>query len=664
MKLPMLDQVTWPEDLKKLDREQLPALAQDIRAYIMEFVKTTGGHLGSGMGVVELTIAMHYLYNFREDRLVFDVGHQCYPHKILTGRKEEMFTLRQKGGLSGFTNRFESPYDVYSCGHAGTAISCALGLAHADRRIGRKRECVAVVGDAAMGCGVAFEAMNHGGALGDKVTIVLNDNNWSITKTVGALSSYLNKIRTGSLYKQAKKTVHQLLQAMPVVGEKVDKSLEDGLKILQNTLAPGAIFEALDLDYYGPIDGHDIDELLTTFEHVRSKDGISLIHVRTQKGKGVPGSQEKYDRAHAAKPQPVAKEKAAKEPTAPKTAATEPVVLVPAQRHSVSKAWTEWFSDALLEACERDETVMALTAAMPDGTGLMKLMERFPGRGIDGGIAEQHLVAFASGMATAGLKPIVAVYSTFLQRAYDQVFQEVLLNEVPVVFVMDRAGLVGEDGSSHAGLYDIAYLGTIPNIVLMAPRDGVELGMMLDFSLEIGKPVGLRIARGGTIAGEPRCDRPPVELGKAELLREGTDLAILAYGSEVAFAEGAAELLARQGIEAEVWNARFAKPLDQEMVRDVRSRHRLVLTVEDHSLNGGFGSLFLNSLHDLPVGHLPRVKCLGVPDRFHLQASRPQLLTEFGLDAEGIAEAARAQLALLRRGAGPYVVGSKGEGSA
>ena len=659
MKHHMLDQVTWPEDLKRLDREDLPELAQDIRDYIMEVVKTTGGHLGSGMGVVELTIALHYLYNFREDRLVFDVGHQCYPHKILTGRKDEMFSLRQKGGLSGFTNRFESPYDVYSCGHAGTAISCALGIAHADRRIGRARECVAIVGDAAMGCGVAFEAMNHGGALGEKVTIVLNDNNWSITKTVGALSSYLNKIRTGSLYKQAKKTVHQLLQAMPVVGEKVDKSLEDGLKVLQNTLAPGAIFEALDLDYYGPIDGHDIDELLTTFEHVRSKNGISLVHVRTQKGKGVPGSQEKYDRAHAAKPQAPKKE-----PSAPKSAASEPIVLVPQQPRTVEKAWTHWFSDALIEACERDETVLALTAAMPDGTGLMKLMETLPDRGIDGGIAEQHLVAFASGLATAGLKPVVAVYSTFLQRAYDQVFQEVLLNEVPVVFVMDRAGLVGEDGSSHAGIFDIAYLGTIPNIILMAPRDGVELGMMLDYALEIRKPVGIRIARGGTVAGVARTERPALELGKAERLREGRDLAIVAYGSEVAFAETAAGILSAEGIEVEVWNARFAKPIDEEMVRDIRSRHDLVLTVEDHSLKGGFGSLFLGALHGLPAGRLPRTKCLGVPDHFHKQATRSQLLNQFGLDAEGIAASAREEVGLLRRGPGPYVVDAKAEGSA
>ena len=653
----LLDRITWPQDLKKISRAELPTVAKEMREFILDFVKLTGGHLGSGMGVIELTIALHYVYQFREDRLLFDVGHQAYPHKILTGRKAKMATIRQKGGLSGFTNREESPYDVYTTGHAGTAISSALGLAYADKLTGRSRHVVAVVGDAAMGCGVAFEAMNHGGALQPKLLVILNDNRWSIAKTVGALSSYLSKLRTGAFYQHAKKTVHNLIQNLPLIGEKVDRSLEQGLKILQNTLVPGQIFEALGTQYFGPIDGHNLDELLLTLERVKKLDGIVLLHVRTQKGKGVPGSQEKPDRAHAAKPQAPQKSVAA-----PSTAGTEPVVVKPSQPSATArKAWTDWFGAALLEAARKDERVIGLTAAMPDGTGVIPFMSEFPKRCLDAGIAEQHAVAFASGLATAGLKPVVAIYSTFLQRAYDQVFQEVLLNKVPVVFAMDRAGLVGEDGSSHNGVFDIAYLAAMPGMTLMAPMDGIELGMMLDFAISLEKPAALRFARGAAPGGEAREQRPKIELGRAEMLRKGRDLAIVAYGSEVEFARQSAEILERRGIEVEVWNARFAKPMDQDMVRSIRSRHALVLTVEDHAVRCGFGSLFLQCLHELPAGKMPRVCVLGVPDAFHAHSSRGQILAKLGLDAEGIAGSAQQELMLQKRSKGLYVVGRADE---
>lgn len=642
----LLDGVVWPEDLKQLSREDLPDLCQEMRDYILETVQHTGGHLGSGMGVVELTVALHYLFDFRDDRLIFDVGHQCYPHKILTGRKDRMMTMRQKDGLSGFSNRFESPYDVYLMGHAGTAISTALGMSYGDSLRGRDRHVVALVGDAAFGCGVAFEAMNHGGSLGKKLLVILNDNHWSIAKTVGALSSYLTKIRSGPLYRQAKKTLHQLLQKMPVIGEKVDQSLEQGLKILQSTIAPSQIFEALGTHYYGPIDGHDTNELLDTLEHVRDLEGVTLLHVRTQKGKGVPGSETKPDRAHAAKPAPK---------TAPKTAGTEPAVLVPATPKPSKRAWTNWFSDALTDAAARDERVLALTAAMPSGTGLVDFMKQYPERCLDCGIAEQHAVAFASGLATSGLRPVAAIYSTFLQRGYDMVFQEVILQKVPVVFAMDRAGLVGEDGATHNGIYDIAYLGAFPGLVLMAPRDGIELGMMLDFGLELDGPSALRYARGGAPEGAARETRPAIALGRSETLREGEHLAIVAYGSEVEYAMEAAESLASQGVEAEVVNARFAKPIDVEMVRDLRSRFELVLTVEDHVAHGGFGSCFRDALHELPHGRLPRVATIAVADSIHEHASRAQLLASQNLDAAGIARVALRELAALESGGGRFV---------
>jgi len=633
----ILDSISWPEDLKKVNRAELPKLAEEIREYILEVVATTGGHLGSGMGAVELTLALHYLFDFQEDRLVFDVGHQCYPHKILTGRKEQMWTLRQKGGLSGFTNRFESPYDVYTMGHAGTAISTALGIAKGDQIRGRKRKVVAVVGDAAFGCGVAFEAMNHGGADNANLLVILNDNNWSISKTVGALSSYLSKVRAGALYQKAKKAVHQMLQSVPLVGEKIDRGLIDSLELLKTTIAPGHIFEALGSEYFGPIDGHDINALLDTFQQVNEIPGVVLCHVKTQKGKGVPGSQDRPDRAHAAKPDPAKK-------GGPRTAATEPVIVIPSKPRSTHRiAWTKWFSDALIEEGKKDERVVAITAAMPEGTGVAAFQDVFPKRCFDAGIAEQHAIAFSSGLADAGLKPVCAIYSTFLQRGYDQVFQEVLLQGLPVVFALDRAGVVGEDGATHNGIFDLAFLGTIPGIVLMAPMDGVEVGMMLEFALKLGKPAAMRFARGAAPEGIARENRPAIALGKSETLRKGEDLALVAYGSEVEYALDAAELLAKDGISAEVVNARFAKPFDQKMVDDLRKRFPLVLTVADHSRCGGFGTKFLQSLHDLEPGPIPRVRILEIPDAFQEHASRSELLQDLGLDAVGIARTAKRE---------------------
>jgi 1-deoxy-D-xylulose-5-phosphate synthase len=450
---PLLDRANSPAELKKLDRSQLPQLAAEMRREIMDVVSVTGGHLGSGMGVVELTIALHYLYDFRDDRLVWDVGHQCYPHKLLTERRDRFHTLRQKGGLSGFSNRHESIYDAYLMGHAGTAASAALGIAIGDRMLGKDRHSVAVVGDAAMGCGVAFEALNHAGALEkQRLVVILNDNRWSIAKTVGALSRYLNQVRSGTFYNRAKEAVHHVIQSIPLVGKDLDAGLVEAGEMLKNIVVPGHIFEELGFRYIGPVDGHNLDELVTTLENVKQLDGVTLVHVKTEKGKGVTGSETRYDRAHAAKPQP--KKKAEKVPVEP--CVLQPVVPVTPP----GRSWTEWFGDSLIELAKKDTRVVAITAAMPDGTGLMEYRDTFPDRFIDAGIAEQHAVAMASGLATSGLKPVCAIYSTFLQRGYDQVFQEVILQKVPVVFAMDRGGLVGEEGFGlGAGVADLLIRG-------------------------------------------------------------------------------------------------------------------------------------------------------------------------------------------------------------
>ena len=628
---PLLDRIHSPTDVKALTREELPQLAAEMRKMILDIVTVTGGHLGSGMGVVELTIALHRVFDLERDRLVFDVGHQVYPHKLLTGRRERFHTLRQKDGLSGFTNHTESPFDVYTMGHAGTAASAALGIAAGDKLAGTQRYSIALVGDAAMGAGVAFEALNFGGSRpGERTLIILNDNSWSISKTVGALSRYLDRVRSGPVYMQARKRMHEILKAIPLIGNNLDETVEHAIENVRRLVLPGQIFEELGLQYFGPIDGHDVHECIDYLERVKDLEGPVLLHVRTKKGHGVPGSETAYDRAHAAKPK-------VKEPEK-----TEPCVILPAEprKKKNAKSWTQWFADSIEAAAARDPKVVALTAAMPDGTGLMDYAKKFPERFFDVGIAEQHCVAYASGLATAGLKPVCAIYSTFLQRAYDIVFQEVLIQNLPVIFAMDRAGVVGEDGMTHNGLFDIAYLRTLPNIVLMAPKDGPELTEMLDFALELRRPVGIRYARGnspglGELPGIG-TRRQPLELGKMEILREGRDGAILAYGHMVQTALEAAELLAQKGVSIEVVNARFCKPLDAQGVIALAERHDLVVTLEDHSVVGGFGSAVLEAL----AAHGPvraQIQILGVPDRFLLHAGRGETLKELGLDAPAVA---------------------------
>lgn len=629
LRTPLFDRIDTPADLKKLEMADLPQLAEELRAVILDTVQHTGGHLGSGMGVVELTIALHYVFDFAQDRLVFDVGHQAYPHKLLTGRKDRIRTLRQRGGLSGFTNRFESEFDVYNMGHAGTAASTVLGIAAGDRRAGRDRYSVAVVGDAAMGAGVAFEALNFGSSLeGEKALIILNDNRWSIAKTVGALSRYLDRVRSGPLYDKAKRNAHALLQSIPLIGKDLDETFDHVIDNVRKVVVPGKVFEELGLNYYGPIDGHNLDQVVDYLQRTKDLDGVTLLHVHTQKGKGVAGSEERYDRAHAAKP-------------AKKKAPEPECVIKPAKAKPAAKAWTNWFAEGLEELAKKDSSIVALTAAMPDGTGLMGFDERYPDQFFDVGIAEQHCVAFASGLAVAGRKPVCAIYSTFLQRAYDQVFQEAALQNLPVVFAMDRAGIVGEDGYSHNGVFDIAYLRTFPNFTLMAPKDGVELQRMLAFALELEGPSGIRYPRGGAPSPEElpgwTGESSGIELGKMEVLRSGPDGAILAYGHMVQPALAAAVLLEEQGVSIEVVNARFVKPLDAEGILGLVDRHDRVMTLEDHAICGGFGSAVL----ELCAQHGPvraQVEVLGVPDRFIEHGEKGGLMRELGLDPRSIAD--------------------------
>ncbi|HKE01613.1 MAG TPA: 1-deoxy-D-xylulose-5-phosphate synthase [Planctomycetota bacterium] len=636
---PLLSRIQSPDDLRRLEREQLPALAEEIRAELLDVVLRNGGHLGSNLGAVEITLALHRVFDFRRDRLVFDVSHQVYTHKLLTGRRARFHTLRQSGGITGFCCKEESEYDLFTAGHAGTAISAALGLACADAADPalRDRHVVALVGDAGIGCGVAFEGLNNAAPSKRRMIIVLNDNEWSISKSVGALSFYLSRIRTSPLVARAERRISELLSHLPVVGDRLEQALE----ILRHLAVPGHVFEELGVRYIGPLDGHDVHLVVDTLERVKVLDGVTLVHLLTQKGRGYTPASSDPQRAHGISPKAAPKKVEAEAP---------PGCAVPSAAEKAapkkSRTYTEAFSQGVIAAAERDPRVVAITAAMPEGTGLSKFAERFPGRFFDTGITEQHAVAFAAGLARAGARPVAAIYSTFLQRGYDQVFQEVLLQGNPVVFAMDRAGLVGQDGPTHNGLFDIAYLRTMPGVVLMSPRDGTELQRMLDFALTLPGPSAIRYPRGGS-AEESSSARTPVELGKAEVLVPGRDATILAYGPIVEQALEARRLLKANGFEVEVVNARFAKPLDRALLRDRVRTRRAIVTVEEHAA-GGFGSAVLEAAAELGAQGLDRparILAMTVPDRWIEHATtREEQIRHCGLDGASIAAKVEAVL--------------------
>lgn len=616
----LFQDINDPSDLRRLSEDDLPLVAEEMRAELIETISRTGGHLGSGLGVLELTLALHYVFDFSKDRLVFDVGHQCYPHKMLTGRKDLLHTMRKDDGLCGFPHPEESEQDLFHTGHAGTSVSLALGLAVADKLAGNGRRTVAVVGDASYGAGAIFEAMNNAADLGVDLTVVLNDNEMSISPTVGSMARYFTRVRTGPLYTGAKREVHELIKHIPFIGEKVDRTLDEWLHVVRSVAQPGHVFEEFGFDYFGPMDGHDIPRLIHTVRDLAERGGLNLLHLLTHKGAGDSRAADDPQRLHGVKPSPGLSKDGEADP---------PRDAQPAKR----PPYTEVFAATIERLALADETIVGVTAAMPDGTGLSRCLKSLPGRFFDVGICEQHAIGLAGGMAKGGLLPIVAIYSTFLQRGYDQVFQELAIQNASCVLAMDRAGLV-DDGATHHGLFDISYLRTFPNITVMAPADGDELVAMLEAAVHMPGTVAVRYPREGA----PKARRPveAVQRGKAVVLREGADVALVAYGTMVAVAEQAAEILAEQGLQCAVVNGRFAKPVDVETIGRVLGGTRLLVTLEEHALAGGFGAAVTEALiADQCV--LPSVLSIGVPDRFIEHGTRGRLMEKLGFTGPGVA---------------------------
>lgn len=631
----LLDGIDSPEDVKRLDAKQLPALCNEVREFLLESVQTTGGHLGSNLGVVEISVALHRVFDFRRDRLIWDVSHQCYPHKVLTGRRGRFHNLRRTDGMCGFTNPSESEYDLFHTGHAGTSISLGHGLATALSTETDPPQVVSVIGDASLGAGVAFEGLNHAGASGAKLLVVLNDNEWSISRSVGSLARYLSRIRSNRLVQRAGQETKNLIHAIPVIGPAVDKALDDIGEVMRHAVVPGHVFEELGVTYVGPIDGHHVAGLVHAFERVRQLEGTVVLHCLTEKGKGHPKAPTHPERVHAVKP-------GSNKPAEPVVAYKTEPESAPAEPKQV--AYTKAFADALSKLAERDLRVHALSAAMPSGTGLDGFAERFPKRFHDTGITEQHAVAMAAGMAKAGLRPVAAIYSTFLQRGYDQVFQEVALQGLPVVFALDRAGPVGQDGPTHNGVFDIAYLRTFPGMTLGAPRDETDMGRMLKAMLTLDGPAALRYPRGNCPVQEvlPAAERRAMLPGKAETLREGKRTVIWAYGAMVTTAIEVAVRLERDGIEVGVVDARWCKPLDEELLGQDLRRYKHLITLEDHQRAGGFGTAVLEAASRAPHGEA-RVRVLGIPDRFlDHKTTREEQLAEAGLDPDSVERVLRA----------------------
>ncbi len=620
-KEPILPDINSPSDLWDLDIKQLEQLAAEVRAVILDVVSTNGGHLASNLGAVELTLALHYVFKMPQDKIIWDVGHQAYTHKLITNRRDQFKTLRKKNGISGFPKRNESPYDVFDVGHSGTSISAALGIAEAMRHQGEEGKVVAVIGDGSMTSGLALEGLNQGGELGGRLVVVLNDNEMSIAPNVGAMSSYLSRILTGSPVNRVKKVTETFLKSIPKVGEHflhVAQRAEDSFKSL---IYPGMVFEELGYEYIGPIKGHRLDRLIEALSNARRIDGPVLVHVGTEKGKGYDLAEENPMAFHGIGPFDLSTGLPHKKDGPP--------------------SYTKVFSDAIIEAARRDDRIIAITAAMPEGTGLDRFAKEFPERFYDVGIAEQHGVTFAAGMATRGFRPVVAIYSTFLQRAYDQIVHDVCLQNLPVTFAMDRGGLVGEDGPTHHGTYDLSFLRHIPNLTLMAPRDEAALVDALATSLSLEGPSAFRYPRGageGVPIGEP----VPWEPGTGELLREGSDALLIGVGSTVHPCIAAAETLQKEGLSVAVIDARFIKPLDTELIFLWARECSVTLTVEENVLQGGFGSAVIEAITDRKE-NIP-VRRLGLPDSFLEHATLEELRAGLGIDADGIAAAVRESL--------------------
>jgi len=614
----LIRQINFPADLRKFKKDQLRQISDELRDELIDAVSETGGHLGAGLGVVELTVALHYVFDTPKDKLVWDVSHQSYPHKIITGRKDRIKTLRKGGGLSGFTKRTESEYDPFGAAHSSTSISSTLGMAVAKKLSNNNNNVVAVIGDGAMSAGMAYEAMNNAGALKSKLIVVLNDNDMSIAKPVGAMSKYLAKLLSGKLYFSFRETVKMVISAFSKRFSQKAAKAED---LLRGIVTGGTLFSELGFYYIGPVDGHDVDNLVQIFENVKNSNhqGPILIHVRTQKGKGYKPAEESGDKYHGVSKFNIATGEQSKS-------------------KSNAPSYTKVFAETLVKHAEQDTKIIGITGAMPSGTGLNLFEKRFPDRTFDVGIAEQHAVTFAAGLATEGYKPYAAIYSTFLQRAYDQVVHDVAIQSLPVRFAIDRAGLVGADGPTHAGSFDITYLSTLPNFIVMAASDESELVKMINTSVHINdRPSAFRYPRGNGVGIEMPSINELLEIGKGRIIKEGKKVAILNFGTRLTECKKASEILSRKGIDITIIDARFAKPLDEKLIMESANNHEVLITIEEGSI-GGFGSHVMQFLSDRGVFDKGlKFRSMILPDLFIDQDTPEKMYEKAGLDSLSIA---------------------------
>ncbi len=616
----LLKTINTPEQLKQLPESELPQLAEELRHFLLDSVSQTGGHLASNLGIVELTIALHYIFNTPHDRLVWDVGHQCYPHKILTGRRDNMHSLRQYAGLSGFPKRTESEYDSFGVGHSSTSISAALGMAMAAKQQGIDRKAVAIIGDGAMTAGMAFEALNHAGSLEDvNLLVILNDNDMSISPNVGGLSNYFAKILTSKLYKSVREGSKSVLSHVPPVREFAKRTEEH----VKGMVAPGTLFEELGFNYIGPIDGHDLSILITTLRNMRDLKGPQFLHVATTKGKGFSAAEENPCTYHG-------------------VSAFDKITGKMKPKIVAAKTYTQIFGQWLCDMAEQDKRLIAITPAMREGSGLVNFSEQFSDRYVDVGIAEQHAVTLAAGMACEGLKPVVAIYSTFLQRGYDQLIHDVALQKLPIVFAIDRAGIVGADGPTHIGAFDLAYMRCIPNIVIMTPCDENECRQMLTTGFMYDGASAVRYPRGCGIGVEIDEDLTVLPIGKAKLCRQGKKVALLAFGTLLHVALEAGEQL-----NATVVNMRFVKPLDTDLIQEMAKKHDLLVTIEEGVIAGGVGSGVSEYLH--AIADTTPILQLGLPDHFVEHGSQDLLLRQYNLDVDGIIRTVQQRLDVLQQ---------------
>lgn len=611
----ILDDIQKENDIKKLTQEQLYDLKEEIRTFLLEHISKTGGHLASNLGVVELTMALHIVFDLPKDKIIWDVGHQSYTHKILTGRKEEFDTLRQYGGLSGFPKINESECDCFNTGHSSTSISAGLGLAAARELTGEDYYVVSVIGDGSLTGGMAYEALNNASRLKSNFIIVLNDNNMSISENVGGMSKYLSGFRTTDAYRELKSDVMNSLSKIPGYGDRIVRSIRNAKSGIKQLFIPGMLFEEMGLIYLGPVDGNNIKEMIRVFHEAKRVDGPVLVHVMTEKGKGYLPAEKHPARFHGVEPFDV-------------------TTGIPIKKKEKA-TYTDTVSSALCTLAEDNEKIIAITAAMSEGTGLSRFAKLYPNRFFDVGIAEQHAVTFAAGLAKAGLKPVFAVYSSFLQRAYDQVLHDVCIQNLPVVFAIDRAGLVGSDGETHQGIYDISYLSSIPNMTIMAPKNKWELADMLKFAIEYDRPIAVRYPRGTAYEGL-KTPRTPIRYGKGEMIRNGEAVALLALGSMVETAEKVAEGLIQKGITATVVNARFAMPFDKEMVCNLAKHHDLLVTMEENIVSGGFGEHISAFVKEQNLDM--KVQVIAIPSMYVEHGNAEKLKQAVGIDAETIIE--------------------------